>query len=114
MEYFNTDGASLPKPIRWLIVRLYPKWVIEVIDHSGYIHDWDMNDGMDVREARHRFSFNLFDGGIDNTKLKFTLLRNVLIFGLFVYDISPQFIKSLMKKTTNDRVLVVDIDDIVD
>ncbi len=109
MKKYVTDGASLPKPIRWIVIRLYPAWVIDAIDRSGYIHDWDVDFGVDLHVARQIFSINLYERGIDNSRASLVILRSIIIFGLFIYDICPPKIKSLLRKTVKGSEKVVDI-----
>lgn len=99
---YVSDGASIPSFLRKIINKTYPSWVIDVIDVCGIEHDWDVDNGMDVYQARQEFDINLYEGGLRDS-FKLSLLRRVLVLGLAIYDNSPSFIKKLMERSTNKK-----------
>jgi len=102
MRVVESDGATLPKPVRRTIEWLYPTWVIEAIDDSGITHDWDTQKDKNVWVARQRFNINLYRYGICK-RPDLAILRRVIVGGLFVYDITPNFIKKLLKGSAEGK-----------
>lgn len=104
-----TDGASLPTPLRGFIEFAYPKWVIEAVDDAGYLHDYWSIVMEDQDEARAEFEKDLINGGIKfnwrNPVVTASLpaLRKTLVFGLKVYDKSPEKLQKILKKSTPKR-----------
>lgn len=91
----NTDGASLPIIFRNWIIISYGHEIMSLIDRAGHFHDeLTIKYPNTTTHNRKRFIKLLRRYKIPK---KLVIIINL---GLFIYDISPSFLKKLMKKTT--------------
>ena len=91
---FTTDGASLPAPLRLFIESYYPERVMVLIDRAGVFHD--LLTYKHPNTATHnRLRFIKLLGRLD---IPIELIR-LINFGLWVYDLSPQWLKTKFKSS---------------
>jgi hypothetical protein len=104
----QSDGASLPWFERKRIIKKYGQSVMDDVDWCGYRHDARMNClHLDIDGARALFHIDL------HTKNVPCKLVHRLIFGLYIYDKSPKFLKRLFKRSVKDcdlKTVIVDLD----
>ena len=90
-----TDGASLPLFFRHWIIINYGSQMMSLIDRAGHFHDeLTFKYPNTATHNRRRFIRLLKRYKIPNELVIFINL------GLFVYDISPPFLKKILKKKT--------------
>lgn len=94
-NFVTSDGASLPLWFRGWIKDHYPANTLYLIDRAGRFHDWLEYRYPNTRDHnRKRFIKLLHRYGVEK---KLVLLIN---FGLWTYDISPNWLRKKLKCTT--------------
>jgi hypothetical protein len=94
-NYTDTDGASLPKFFRNWIIWHCGQDVMSLIDRAGVFHDW-LTYKYPNTEKHNRKSFIKL---LNRYKIDKKLVWSIN-FGLWIYDISPDSLKKLLKRTT--------------
>jgi len=93
-NYNESDGASLPKFFRKWIISNYDEKVIALIDRAGRFHDWLTYKYPNTSKHNRKRFIKL----LKRYKVQNELVR-MINFGLWVYDISPNCLKRLLKRT---------------
>ena len=92
-DYTDSDGASIPKFFRRFINKHYGSEVMGLIDRAGRFHDYLTNKYPNNKtHNRKRFIKLLNKYNIP------TLLIKLINFGLWIYDISPDWIARKLKQ----------------
>lgn len=101
-KQISSDGASMPLILRWIIdllikMGIFHKWVTTSIDNAGYIHDYETDQGeLSKHESWKNFSSNLKNFGLTG---RYSILRIILVAGLWIFDHLPEWAKKLAKLT---------------
>ena len=92
-NYNESDGASVPMFFRQWIICRYGYATMSLIDRAGMFHDYLTNKYPNTkRHNRKRFIKLLNKYGIPK------LLVRTINVGLFIYDISPDWLARYLKK----------------
>lgn len=93
-NFDESDGATLPKFFRKWILRNYGEKTMNLIDRGGKFHDYlTYKYPNTAKHNRKRFIKLLKRYKVEKELVK------MINFGLWVYDVSPNFLKKLLKRT---------------
>ena len=97
-NHSESDGASIPEFFRKWILRNYGEEKMALIDRAGKFHDYLTDEYPNTtKHNRKRFIKLLNRYEVEKELVK------MINFGLWVYDISPYFLKKLLKRTVSQK-----------
>ena len=95
-NYDVSDGASLPKFFRKWILKKYGEDLMALIDRAGKFHDYLTFKYPNTAKHNRKSFIKL----LKRYKIPKKLVK-MINFGLWLYDISPCFLKRLLKRTAS-------------
>lgn len=95
-NFDESDGATLPKFFRKWILRNYGEDEMALIDRAGKFHDYLTEKYPNTTKHNRKRFIKL----LKRYKVANELVR-MINFGLCLYDISPKFLKKLLRRTAD-------------
>ena len=95
-NYDKSDGATLPKFFRKWILKKYGEETMALIDRGGKFHDYLTYKYPNTAKHNRKSFIKL----LKRYKIPKKLVK-MINFGLWMYDISPNCLKRLLKRTAD-------------